>query len=309
MRVERLFSILIYILHHKRVTATELASHFEVTTRTIYRDLELLEQSGIPIISYTGRDGGYELVDSFAMTKFTFTDEERKLILAGLGLQQSHIDNKKIEQLMQKIDLLMVDDSTVEVPYVYKQVLQQHELLQRELRTSNQIIETAIAEKNTLSFSYVAQDGRRTERSVYPKYLQYSYASWYLIGYCTDRQAIRQFKITRMFDVKRTNAKIPDEFIFPEEQIFEQYKVGQVKGDEVLLQFSSELLGFVLDYVPKEWLEQVEDVFFTIRIPEVNLDAFVYHPLLYFDSAQILQPLSLKESFRKLLEKKLNHDI
>ncbi|WP_240688204.1 HTH domain-containing protein [Bacillus sp. BH2] len=79
MKTARMFSILIYLLKKNKVSAEELANEFEVSTRTIYRDMDALSSIGIPIISYLGKNGGFTLIDNYQLDKFTFNDEEKKL--------------------------------------------------------------------------------------------------------------------------------------------------------------------------------------------------------------------------------------
>lgn len=101
MKTARMFSILIYLLKRNIVSAEELANEFEVSTRTIYRDIDALSSIGIPIISYLGKNGGFTLIDNYQLDKFTFNDEEKKFLLEGLTLKNELFDTNQLS-ILQK---------------------------------------------------------------------------------------------------------------------------------------------------------------------------------------------------------------
>jgi len=102
MKTARMFSLLIYLLKKNIVSAEELANKFEVSKRTIYRDIDALSSIGIPIISYLGKNGGFTLIDNFQLDKFTFNEEEKKFLLEGLTLKNDLFDNNHLSILQKK---------------------------------------------------------------------------------------------------------------------------------------------------------------------------------------------------------------
>lgn len=103
MKIERLLGIVVYLLNRDFVNANTLAEKFEVSTKTIQRDIETLNLAGIPITSMKGTNGGYGILDSFKMDKQMASMEDYQLIISALRGMSSAYNNKKIETTLEKI--------------------------------------------------------------------------------------------------------------------------------------------------------------------------------------------------------------
>jgi predicted DNA-binding transcriptional regulator YafY len=193
MKLDRLLAITLELMAKKRVRASELAARFEVSTRTIYRDIERINLAGIPVASFTGADGGFELMDGFFLTKQHFTIQDFSVIYQILqGMEESvggtlTTLKHKLGSLEPKLSQdsyagdILIDMST---PPGEKEMV----------RT----VYRSIEQNKVISFSYRSASGTVTNRTVEPIRLYWEKGVWYLEGYCQSRNAHRLFRTSRM---------------------------------------------------------------------------------------------------------------
>ncbi|MGW9127154.1 helix-turn-helix transcriptional regulator [Paenibacillus chitinolyticus] len=197
MRLDRMLGITMELLTRKRVTATELAARFEVSIRTIYRDVDLINQAGIPVASFTGTDGGFELMNGFFLTKQHFSVDDFSVIYNLLKGMEGAMGGPSVS-LMQKLsglqpallkgghhDKIVFDMSTSEGE---KEIV--HPLLH------------AINRTRVLAFSYTSATGTLSQRKVEPIKLYWERGAWYLEGYCLSHQAKRFFRVSRITELE-----------------------------------------------------------------------------------------------------------
>lgn len=188
--INRLLSI-IYILMNKRtVTATELAGRFEVSVRTIYRDIDTLSMAGIPVYTTKGRNGGISLTEQFVLDKMLVSKKEQQQILAALAslketgaYEEDEILNKLGEFFKEKPENWVAIDFS--------------DWSGRRKELFNQIRD-AILDRHVLQFDYYGQYGEMSSRSVEPIQLLFKEYTWYVRAFCRTRQAMRLFKVLRM---------------------------------------------------------------------------------------------------------------
>jgi predicted DNA-binding transcriptional regulator YafY len=198
MQIRRLFQIIYIILEKGTVTAPELAKRFEVSVRTIYRDIEVLSQAGIPIYTSQGKSGGISLIERFILNKSLLSDKEQDEILIALqslaAVRYPELDDvlSKLSSLFfkSKVNWIEVEFSTWGSDQKQKEVFS--------------LLKDAILEQKVLEFSYFSVAGEKSDRQVEPIKLLFKDKSWYLKGYCLQRMACRTFKLTRMTDVRMT---------------------------------------------------------------------------------------------------------
>ncbi|MCR5025285.1 MAG: YafY family transcriptional regulator [Lachnospiraceae bacterium] len=193
MKIDRLIGILSVLLHEERTTAPELAERFEVSRRTINRDIEDLCRAGIPIQTMQGTGGGISIMEGYRMDRTILTSKDMQMILAGLRSLDSVSGSSYYGQLMEKIqsgsskfihgrDSILIDLSSWH-----------RESLAPKIET----IQDAIGLKKTIRFNYYSPGGD-TEREIEPYYLIFRWTSWYIYGYCYLRNDFRLFKLDRM---------------------------------------------------------------------------------------------------------------
>ncbi|MCM3363566.1 YafY family protein [Niallia sp. MER TA 168] len=199
MTISRHFEIIYLLLDRKVVTAKELAEHFEVSTRTIYRDVDVLSGAGIPIYANKGRGGGISLLEGYSFSASMLTSDEQEDILVGLQtLAITDVPNaapilKKVARLFKKetINWVDVDFSPWGSGEKKKQLFN--------------LLRDAIIQQFIIQFRYFNSQGEERVREVEPLQLLFKNNAWFLSGYCLWRKDFRIFKISRMDQVSTTN--------------------------------------------------------------------------------------------------------
>lgn len=197
MKTERLYAITVYLLNHGRTSASELARHFEVSQRTIQRDMDSLCLAGIPIIAINGAAGGYEISDRFVMDKGFATSDDYSYILTALQGLVSATADQRAKNVLEKVT--SVSDPGDNGMILDFSVLQEGDqvLLRR--------LQTAVLEKRTVEFAYTNNDLETRTHTVEPVAVIYRCYAWYLLAYSRYRQDYRTYKLVRMSDLKITD--------------------------------------------------------------------------------------------------------
>ena len=201
MKIDRLISIVVYLLNHGRTSAKKLAAEFEVSSRTIMRDLESLDQAGIPIQSFYGVDGGYQIMDSFVLEKQVATNHEYDWIATALKGMASAYANKSLKQTLEKVQCINHTRNTA--VSVDLSVASENDKINEQLM----LLEDAIEKKYVVQFSYTNSHDEVKEIHTEPVCLQYKWYNWYLIGYHEKYQDYCMFKLVRMDGLKVTDIK------------------------------------------------------------------------------------------------------
>jgi predicted DNA-binding transcriptional regulator YafY len=195
MAVSRLFEILYILLRKKTVTAGEMAAHFEVSTRTIYRDIDVLSAAGIPVYASKGKGGGISLLEGYSFHASMLTDREQEDVLAALH-SLAAASYPDIHALLHKMGSLFKKDGShwLEVDFSPWGSEEQRRQLFPQLRQ-------AITDCRLIKFRYYNSEGHESLRKAEPVQLLYKSKSWYLAAYCLESDGHRVFKISRMKDV------------------------------------------------------------------------------------------------------------
>lgn len=199
MKIERLIGILSVLLQKDMVTAPFLAEHFEVSRRTINRDIEDLCKAGIPIATRQGTGGGIYIMDNYKISKTLITNAEMQDILAGIRSLDSVNGTNQYKQLMEKLetgssDFLVGEQSLlIDLSSWYKE----------SLAPKIQIIRSAIKECRKITFYYYGPSGE-TQRIIEPYYLVFRWSNWYVWGWCDTRRDYRLFKLNRLDELAVT---------------------------------------------------------------------------------------------------------
>lgn len=222
MKIDRLIGILSVLLQEEKVTAPELAEKFEVSRRTINRDIEDLCKAGIPISTVQGVGGGIRIMDGYRMDRTLLTRRDMQMILAGLRSLDSVSGSHYYGQLMEKIK----SGSSEYVSGNESILIDLSSWYKGSLAPKVEVIQNAIEKRKTVRFNYYAPSGDSV-REIEPYYLIFKWSNWYVWGYCRLREDYRMFKLNRMgkiiqtqTDVEKREVKMPDlsiKKIFPGE--------------------------------------------------------------------------------------------
>jgi len=204
MQINRLFEMVYLLMGRKKMTAKELSDHFEVSQRTIYRDIEILNGAGIPVAANKGKGGGIELPENFLLDADAFSGEERSEIIFALqsfkALKSVNADSvlKKLSAIFNKgsVDWIEVDFSDWSPTGKEK----------------FNVIKSAIIEKKCLALDYFGANGDKTHRTVYPMQLWFKHKAWYIKAFCLMRRDYRLFRISRIKNpvMNESNFEIAD---------------------------------------------------------------------------------------------------
>ena len=194
MQESRLFKIVYHLLDKGQATAPELAEKFEVSVRTIYRDIDALSGAGIPVYAETGRNGGIHLMNDFVLDKAVLSEEEKQEILTALQSVNS-TNNIGSNQTLQKLSAIfhISSEDWLEVDFSRW----------GNKGTDNEkfeLLKSAIIYQKCVKITYANSYGTISERVVKPLKISYKSMSWYLKAYCTEKQDYRIFKLTRIID-------------------------------------------------------------------------------------------------------------
>lgn len=294
MKQSRLFRILYYLLQHKKATASQLAEEFEVSIRTIYRDIDYISSAGIPIYATQGKDGGIALPESFTLDKSMLSKAEKEQILSGLEALIA-TDGKDTDELLIKLKTLFQIQQTNWIEVDFSDWYQ--EKPGQELFND---IKLAILDRDVISFDYFNHQGNQIYRKIQPIKLLFKGKSWYVYGFCLLRNEPRFFKLSRIKNLSITEEKfIPKIHIIPIDT-----KIKKGETIEVTLKFDKRMAFRVYDEFPNECIKDNQDsLIVTTSLP--NNDTLYSYILSFEDSVEIIKPKEIKENMKRRIEKLL----
>lgn len=205
MQIDQLFEFVYILIDKKQVTAKEMSKRFGVSTRTIYRWIEALSLSGIPVYSLKGRSGGIAISENYKLDKTLLSEDERLAIVSSVKALESlsgnpaSLVNANIKAAEKLSHLVQKDTDWLEVDFA------PWSPEGSEVRNLFGILRDSILKKRQISFDYFTGDGRSEKRLVHPWKLIFRGQSWYLHGWCSTRKAERFFKLTRMRNLVLTS--------------------------------------------------------------------------------------------------------
>ena len=295
MKMDRLIGILSVLLQKDKVTTPELAERFEVSRRTINRDIEDLCKAGIPIRTSQGTGGGISIMDGYRMDRTILTSKDMQMILAGLRSLDSVSGSSYYGQLMEKIQagsssfISGRDSILIDLSSWYRE----------SLTPKIETIQDAIGDRHLVRFQYFSPSGD-SERTVEPYYLVFHWSSWYLWGWCRDRKAFRLFKLNRMDSVQKTEeifecreAPMPDlsnEKIFP----------GKIRVKALFE--ADQKWRLVEDFGPECFVER-DDGRLLFTTEHTDLESLVTWLMTFGDKAEVLEPHEAREAVSQMAKK------
>jgi predicted DNA-binding transcriptional regulator YafY len=201
MKAQRLLAITMLLLAKDSVSAPELARRFEVSVRTIYRDIESLCESGIPIVAYPGAGGGYGIMRDFKIDRSLLKPGEIGQVSAALGTLSSVIGDERMSQAADRLKAMRPKGAVAGIPVPENYLFIELTPASRD-RQKIGALRRAIEESRTVRFDYVDGGGRQSGRQAEPAALVFTWQAWYLYAWCRSRGAFRLFKIARIADLE-----------------------------------------------------------------------------------------------------------
>lgn len=294
MKINRLFEMVYLLLNKESITARELAAHFEVSSRTIYRDVELLSSAGIPIYMTKGKGGGISLLPDFILNKTVLTDGEKLDILSALHAVEA-VSLDQTNTAVQKLSSLFGNTNADWVEVDFSGWADAGE----EARLFN-LLKTAIISKKKVAFQYHSIEGSM-QRTVEPMKLCFKGQSWYIYAFCTVRQDYRFFKLRRMKGLQLLGEHF--ERTAPA-KIFNDGKVFQDDFVTVTLKLAEKMAYRVFDEFSQ--YKMLPDGGFIVQLTMPRGD-WVYQYLATFgEYCEILEPEDIRLETKDKLQKTLS---
>ena len=306
-RFDRIVAILIQLQSKRIVKAQELADRFEVSLRTIYRDIRTLEASGVPIASEAGV--GYSIMDGYRLPPVMFTKEEAGSFVAAEKLMQKFTDKSLgayYESAMYKVKSVLRgrEKDWITALETHIQVEPTQTLFNDNLPNALEILFECIAEKKQVFLKYQSlQSDDPSERHIEPIGLFHENNYWYVLGFCHFRNDYRQFRADRMLKIQRTDSNFMLEHGTVDELRDKNKDVEKVRVrllvDKKIARYiknDRKYYGYISEEIKKDYVEMT---FMTSSLE----NGFPRWYLMFGDYAKILEPESLKERVRELLKK------
>lgn len=295
MKIDRLIGILSVLLQEEKTTAPELAERFEVSRRTINRDIEDLSKAGIPIRTAQGMGGGISIMDGYRMDRTILTSKDMQMILAGLRSLDSVSGSSYYSQLMEKIQagsskfISGRDSILIDLSSWYRE----------SLAPKIEAVQDAIGERHLVRFRYYAPSGE-SERTVEPYYLVFRWSSWYLWGWCCDRKDFRLFKLNRMDLVQRMEKSFEcREVVMPDlsnEKIFPG-------GIRVRALFELDQKWRLVEEFGPECFTGTDDGRLLFTADYSDMENLVTWLMTFGDKAEVLEPKEARERIAQMVQR------
>ncbi len=296
MKLDRLIGILTVLLQNDKTTAPELAKRFEVSRRTILRDVDTLCLAGIPIVSVRGGDGGISIMEGYKINKNVLTADELQTLVTGLKSIDSVSKQSNFESLMTKIApsnamVSLADSVVIDLSSHYKDSLSE----------KIEIFKQAIAEHKTVRFDYYYTKGE-VPREIEPYFVEFRWNSWYVFGWCKLREDFRRFKLNRLWnytltDNSFTSRPVPDEKANAQDAFPELYQIKIIFDKSVRFRLI-EAYGLTC------YEETADGLLLTLDY--TNKDYMFSWILGFGDKAKVLEPDEARAEFAEIAKNIFN---
>ena len=296
MQINRLFEIVYILLNKKSITAKELSEHFEVSQRTIYRDIDTLCECGIPIYTSKGKGGGIGLLDSFILNKSILSEDEQNEILCALKSLQA-TNYKDNNSVLSKLSNLFGTTNTNWIEIDFSGWNSNSE-------ENFSLLKHAILNTKVVSFDYYSSYGEKTTRSVEPLQLWFKDKNWYLKAFCKLKESYRIFRLSRI-----KNLFISDEtFIrkLPEIQLESRSLEKNHDIVNLKLNINSSQSYRVYDEFDYDQITVNDDNTFTVSASYPQGEWIYSYILSFGPDATVLEPECVRNIIKVRLNKMIN---
>ena len=297
MKITRLIEIITILLNRQTITAKELAERFGVSTRTIYRDVDVLSSAGVPIYTDKGKGGGISLLEDYTLNKTLLSKNESEGLILALKAMGA-TDYPEANALLEKIGSIFksnIAHDWIEVDF---------ESWSSKVNEDNKFskIRDAIIGCFVINFDYINGNGVKTNRNVEPVKLIFNAYTWYLIAFCHKRGEHRMFRLSRI-----RNVRITDECFTKRTIAEEEKEMAHVPLVKLKLRCDEKVLNRLYDVFDGQFISERNEGNYelTVQMPE---EEWLYSFILSFGSyAEVLEPKHIREEVleraKKVMEK------
>ncbi len=291
MKIDRLLSIIIILLQRTKVTAPELARKFEVSRRTIYRDIEDICKAGIPLITCQGGSGGISIADGYQLDKSVLSVDELQSIITGLKSLNSVSDTPAIERLISKLSpnregvVSVTDNIFIDLSSHYKASL------------SGKIgqMKSAISSNKLVRFEYYSNKGV-SDRVIEPYLITFRWTAWYVFGYCTTGKGFRLFKLNRLWQCAVLDKPFSPREVPAKALSFDDYFEDQKR---ITILFDPSVAYRLVEEYGPDCYKPAEDGRLRFSIGYTNKDYMIAWVLGFGDKAKVIEPIALANEIKE----------
>lgn len=300
MKIDRLIAMIMILLENEVISAGALAKKLEVSSRTIYRDIDTLTMAGLPIFTTQGVAGGVGLMKSYKIDKKLFTPKDIQTLLTSLRSYRQLYNHKEIVHVLEKLSNIGQEGVKSEKGSSFTVDLSLNQG-NRSLRSLLSSVEIAINEERYIKFDYINKDGNVTSRKIEPYQVVFKESSWYLQAFCTLKEDYRIFKLARMGNLY----VLPETFVPRDFSPLAMDGSGWMSGERVpvKIRIALSLKDKVIERYGEENIISVEGDSCLAIFPIVN-NEYGYDILLRFgDKCEIIEPPDVREAFQNYVRK------
>lgn len=299
MKIERLYAITVYLLNHGRTSASELAKYFEVSVRTIQRDMDSLDLAGIPVIAVAGASGGYEIAEQFRLNGQFATPDDYSYILTALQGLVSVTNDQKAKSALEKVACASKSNNNG--------ILLDFSVLREGDTEILQSLQSAVLEKRVAEFTYTNNDGVTRTHSVEPVAVMYRWYAWYLLAYSRAKDDYRTYKLVRMRDLKIMDSSFSKEHESASVILESADRKDSRRYLSVLVKCKDAAKLHAIEYLRGVVVSELTDGGVLMKLTVVENEQLWFGTLLSMgDEIEVIEPEELRERLADTSEKILS---
>ena len=302
MKIDRLVSIIMILLEKERISAQELAKMFEVSTRTIYRDIEAISMAGIPVLATSGSGGGIEIMKDYKVDKKIFSTDDLSALLMGLSNISGMVRGSEVANALAKVKSFIPSEKAKSIELKASQIYIDLTPWEGNASVKNalEIIKKALQENRLLIFTYIDGHGTKTSRTVEPYQLVFKSRAWYVQTFCRLKNDYRLFRLSRMSDLKILEETfVPREYQKP---FLDFEETARSLQTDIKIRIHKSVLDRILDFCPYERLSQDGEDYYLADYPFFDSDYYYDMLLSLGDKCEILEPAHVREKLKQKIK-------
>jgi predicted DNA-binding transcriptional regulator YafY len=311
MRIDRMLGIIVLLLNRDKISARCLSERFDVSVRTIYRDIESINMAGIPIVSYPGNNGGYGIMENYRLDRQVLSLDDMSSIITALKGVGNSIGDNDLDNIAEKILSLVPHDKVNGIKKRFEEVIIDISPwgFKQKSKDHLKIIQQAITDSFMIKFFYKNMRGEILQRTVEPMTVIFKSYAWYMFGYCTIRKDFRLFRLSRIDSLEKTNEKFIRKTFAYKDFFTSENSVSPIN---LILKFTPNARIRVEEYFDESSVKFLSDgsIIASASFPE---DEWMYSFILGFgEMVEVIQPINVREIIRERSKKIFSiykHDI
>nr|WP_025774431.1 WYL domain-containing protein [Clostridium botulinum] len=300
MKIERLLGILFYIINRDNVSANNLAEHFNVSRRTILRDINILTLAGIPIYSEIGPKGGYSINPDYKLNEKIIDNANSEYILLALQSLKSVYGEKKVHETYEKVKHIYSDKNNNHALNIDFSIVNEN----RSIISYISMLKEAIQHNKTVSFQYtnLNSDTRIVKCNII--HVLYKWYYWYAFGYDLEKSDFRMFKIVRMRNLEISEAYFDNDYDVA--KLLDNYEEKRDKDNiYVTIEYSKEVEALINEYFHGDVIN-VSETSIVKKVAIKENDFIMFSIILGLgEKIKVLSPLSYQQRIKEHLKNTL----